>query len=293
VAVAGCAATPAGKQAMPAVDDADAIQVVRIHTLGPDGPVAARCGVKNDRGTSEILSPGVAEVFRSAKPLEVLCFAPGYRIAMRSIESTGDVIGPAATGVVAGGTMTAIAALPLLTVPVFGPFMYAGAVGSGALVGGAVNAADKHSQGKIYSYPPSAVMTLVPEDALPGAAVRPARPLLAADPVPPAAAGGLSAASMAAASPMGVPRSAVVAAPRPIQHEVPPFPAEAAQAGLTEGRVRARVAIDDAGNVTRVDVLEARPPGIFDRVVTETLARWKFARGDASRSFETEVEFRR
>ena len=173
--LAGCASAPANKEPAAAVQDLDALQVVRIETIGPEGQVRARCGVKNDRGSSEILAPGVAEVIRSARPLEVLCFSQGYRIAMRSLESTGDVLGSAATGVVAGGAVSAVAALPLLTVPVFGPFMYAGAVGASALLGGAVNAADKHSEGKIYSYPPSVLISMVPESALIGS-VTPAQP---------------------------------------------------------------------------------------------------------------------
>ena len=130
--LAGCASEPAKQAAGPApaaaVQDFDALQIVRIDTIGPEGVVRARCGVKNDRGSSEILAPGVAEVLRSARPLEVLCFAQGYRIAMRSLQSGGDVLGPAATGAMTGGA-TRGAALPLLAVPVFGPFMYARAVG--------------------------------------------------------------------------------------------------------------------------------------------------------------------
>jgi TonB family protein len=293
--VAACASAPAPKEAAPAIQDPEAIQVVRIQTLGPEGPVAARCGVKNDRGSSEILAPGVAEVIRSPRPLEVLCFAQGYRIAMRSLESTGDVIGPAATGVVTGGAVGAVAALPLLAVPVFGPLMYAGVVGGGALLGGAVNAADKHTQGKIYSYPPSAIVTLVPENAPIGASLQAAalnRPLTATDPVPSPAAPGLSAAPLAASAPFMIPRTP--SEPLfPLSHQVPQFPAEAAQAGVSEGRVRARLEIDGEGNVTRVSILEARPERVFDRAVTETLGRWKFARGVGSRQFETEVEFRR
>jgi len=79
----------------------------------------------------------------------------------------------------------------------------------------------------------------------------------------------------------------------PIAHEVPLFPAEAVQAGVSDGRVRARLDIDSEGNVTRVHVVEARPERVFDRAVTETLARWRFARGAPNRQFDTEIEFRR
>jgi len=32
---------------------------------------------------------------------------------------------------------------------------------------------------------------------------------------------------------------------------------------------------------------------VFDRAVSETLMRWKFARGSDNRRFEAEIEFRR
>lgn len=290
---AGCASAPPKKEAAPAVQDADAIQVVRIETVGPAGRVNARCGVKNDRGSSEILSPGVAEVVRSAKPLEILCFTGGYRIAMRSLESGGDIVGPAATGVVAGGAVTAVAALPLLAVPVFGPLMYAGAVGSGALVGGAVNAADKHNEGKIYSYPPSVIVTMIPEDAPIGAAQKAealAQAPTTAAPMPPTAAVGLSASPAPPVAPMIALRTPPL---MPVVHEVPAFPEEVAKSGLHEGRVRAQLDIDAEGNVTRVQVVEAKPERVFDRAVIDTLGRWKFERGAPARRFDTEIEFRR
>jgi len=294
VLAAGCASAPPVKEAAaPAVQDADAIQIVRVETVGPTGRLNARCGVKNDRGSSEILAPGVAEVLRSAKPLEILCFTGGYRIAMRSLESTGDVVGPAATGAMAGGAMTAVAALPLLAVPVFGPFMYAGAVGSGALVGGAVNAVDKHTQGKIYTYPPSVIITMVPEDGPIGAAQKVqgyAQPPMSAEPIPQAAVAGLSASPAPPVAPMMSLRTPPL---MPVVHEVPAFPEEVAKAGLHEGRVRAQLDIDAEGTVTNVQVIEAKPEGVFDRAVVEALRRWKFARGAPARRFDTEIEFRR
>lgn len=308
--LAACASAPGTKDAVPAVQDHETLQIVRIETLGPAGPVSARCGVKNDRGSSEILAPGVAEVIRSPRPLEVLCFAQGFRIAMRSLDSAGDVIGPAATGVVTGGAVSAVAALPLLAVPVFGPLMYMGVVGGGALLGGAVNAADKHSAGKIYSYPPSAVISMVPESSTTGASFQVAahaRALTATEPVPAASTPSLAATPVAIAAPMQAPNAMTAPAPAPfrvaaagpaaplpllpVSHEVPAFPAEAA--GVSRGVVRARLAIDGDGNVTTVQIVEARPERVFDRAVTETLARWKFPGGSAGRQFDAEIEFRR
>lgn len=301
-AVAGCAATPEAGRPAVAVQDPDAIQVVRIETVGPAGTVSgARCGVKNDRGSSEILAPGVAEVIRSAKPLEILCFLPGYRVAMLSVESGGDVIGSAATGVVAGGAVSAVAALPLLGVPVVGPLMYMGAVGGSALLGGAINAADKHTQGKIYSYPPSVLVRMTPQDG-PAAfqvAARPApleAPAALPAPHPMARPAPLSASPGAplpvpAAAPAAVAPQALAMAP--LEHALPEFPLEAARAGVESGHVTARLSIDRSGRVTAVRIVESQPPRVFDRAVSDTLARWRFAPGPDARTFDAEIAFKR
>lgn len=300
-AMAGCAATPEAGRPAVAVQDPDAIQVVRIETVGPGGTVSgARCGVKNDRGSSEILAPGVAEVIRSAKPLEILCFVPGYRVAMLSVESGGDVIGPAATGVVAGGAVSAVAALPLLGVPVVGPLMYMGAVGGSALLGGAINAADKHSQGKIYSYPPSVLVRMTPQEGAAAfqVAARPA-PLEAPAALPsPNPIARPAPLAVSPSAPLPVPAAAPAAALQPlamapIEHALPEFPLEAARAGVDGGRVTARLSIDRSGRVTSVRILESQPPRVFDRAVSDTLARWRFAPGPDARTFDAEIEFKR
>jgi protein TonB len=318
-AIAGCASAPE-KEGKPAavVQDAEALQLVKIETVSAAGPVAgARCGVKNDRGGSEIVSPGVAEVIRSSKPLEILCFLQGYRVAIQSLESTGDVVGPAATGAVVGAGVSAIAALPLLAIPVMGPFMYAGAVGGSALLGGTINAADKHSKGKIYSYPPAILVRMVAYDQqAPGApafqiaarsapveeTVQPAA-LTAQQPLAQPSLIGAAPAAVAPAAPAPVASMmlASVATPRgaaeppvvPIAHVIPEFPAEATAAGVSEGRVRAQLEIDGDGNVRSVRIMEAQPMRVFDRAVSETLMRWKFARGSDNRRFEAEIDFRR
>jgi TonB family protein len=316
VALCGCATTPdKEKKPVAVVSDPEALQLVKIETVSATGPVVgARCGVKNDKGGSEIVTPGVAEVVRSARPLEILCFVQGYRVAIQSIDSSGDVIGPAATGMLAGGALSGVVALPLLTVPVMGPFMYAAAVGGSALLGGAVNAADKHIQGKIYSYPPALLVTMVPYDTHnPGAAfqiaaarpvvsetVAPA-PLEAARPSPQPAAAPLAPA-LPAASPSPPPPAMMLTAMTarsveppvvPVSHVIPEFPDEAARAGVTQGRVRAQLEIGADGNVTAVRILESQPGRVFDRTVNETLMRWKFAQGTANRRFDAEIEFRR
>ena len=60
-----------------------------------------------------------------------------------------------------GGWVSALAATPLLAIPVFGPFIYAGAVGGSALLGGTVNAVLDHNKGTPYRYPDLIVLPLV------------------------------------------------------------------------------------------------------------------------------------
>jgi TonB family protein len=313
---AGCESTPARKDAA-VVQDPEAIQLVKIEAISAAGPVAgARCGVKNDKGGSEIVTPGVAEVLRSARPLEILCFLPGYRVAIQSIDSSGDIIGPAATGAVLGGGVSAIVALPLLTIPIMGPFMYAGAVGGSALLGGTINAADKHVKGKIYSYPPALLVTMIAYDtpnapAFQIAAARPAVSEAIVQPAPlaspatmqpaaPPSAPAVPAAPIVASPPPPAMMLASLGTPRgveppvvPLSHVIPEFPDAAAKAGVGAGRVRAQLEIDAEGNVAAVRIMEAQPGHVFDNAVTETLAKWKFARGAPDRRFEAEIEFRR
>ena len=315
--LAGCASEPAKKDVV--MTDTEALQLVKIETVSSEGPVnGARCGVKNDRGGSEIVSPGVAEVIRSAKPLEILCFLQGYRVAIQSLESTGDVVGSAATGALFGGGVSAIAALPLLTIPIMGPFMYAGAVGGSALLGGTINAVDKHSKGKIYSYPPAILVRMVAYDPQnPGAAAfqiaarnAPAEEttqptaLASPQPISPPAAVNSAAPAVAPGTPAQAPVASMMLASSsmqrsaeppvvPVSHVIPEFPAEATSAGVAEGRVRAQLEIDADGNVRTVRIMEAQPMRVFDRAVSETLMRWKFARGSDNRRFDAEIEFRR
>ncbi len=79
----------------------------------------------------------------------------------------------------------------------------------------------------------------------------------------------------------------------PVTREPVEFPREAVKAGVDKGEVKVKVIVDAAGAVTDVQILEARPPRIFDRAVRSSLAKWKFNAGDANRSYETLIEFKR
>lgn len=73
----------------------------------------------------------------------------------------------------------------------------------------------------------------------------------------------------------------------------PEFPREAVQAGADKGTVKARMTVDGAGEVVRVEILAAEPRRVFDRAVVKTLSQWRFNVGSAGRHVEINVNFSR
>ena len=73
----------------------------------------------------------------------------------------------------------------------------------------------------------------------------------------------------------------------------PEFPKEAVQAGIDRGHVKARMTLDAAGEVSRVEIVDANPRRVFDRAVMRTLAQWRYNTGEANRVAEVDVEFQR
>jgi protein TonB len=82
-------------------------------------------------------------------------------------------------------------------------------------------------------------------------------------------------------------------ATRLVSRVEPEFPTEALRANVEHGTVKARMTLDGAGNVTRVEIVEASPRRIFDRSVTRALSQWRYSEGDPGRTVESEVDFRR
>jgi protein TonB len=80
---------------------------------------------------------------------------------------------------------------------------------------------------------------------------------------------------------------------RVVSRVEPEFPREALQSGAEKGRVRARMTVSAAGEVVRVEIVEAEPRRVFDRAVMKTLALWRFDNGADGRSVEIDVDFRR
>jgi protein TonB len=103
------------------------------------------------------------------------------------------------------------------------------------------------------------------------------------------------------ANPPPAPRTEVaIAKPQPVaattrlvQRVEPEFPREAIQAGAEKGLVQARLTLDERGNVTRVEVLEANPRRVFDRSVIRALSQWRYTDGAAGRNVEVEIAFKK
>lgn len=76
-----------------------------------------------------------------------------------------------------------------------------------------------------------------------------------------------------------------------ISKDAPPFPSDALDEGITSGSVKVRLSVAADGSVSKVDILEANPKGIFDKAVMRTLTRWKYEPG-AAETIETLISFK-
>jgi protein TonB len=98
------------------------------------------------------------------------------------------------------------------------------------------------------------------------------------------------------------PPETYVIAPPPVV-EAPPAPPKPAvrrgivrlsgddPAGVSKGRVVARLQIDEKGNVTDVNITQSEPRGVFDKAVRAALERWKFKAEGEKYVGEVEINF--
>ena len=56
---------------------------------------------------------------------------------------------------------------------------------------------------------------------------------------------------------------------------LPVYPPDALKKG-EEGVVRVHLLVSAAGTVSRIEIAESNPPGVFDQIVEETLKQWRF-----------------
>lgn len=145
--------------------------------------------------------------------------------------------------------------------------------------------------------PPAPVPAATPSPSAPAPSPAPSASTIPAPPatVAPAPAKAAPVApAVAAARPAPTPAPApALAAPKLRNRTDLVFPREAMQAGIDAGLVKARMTLDGAGNVTRVDVVDANPRRVFDRAVVRSLSEWKYDEGASGRTVTVELEFRR
>src|SRR5688572_13810364 len=138
--------------------------------------------------------------------------------------------------------------------------------------------------------PPAAAKAATPPPPVAAAPASPA-PARAEPPKPvaqPAAPAPTTAAAAAAPPPAPAqkvdlavarptaPAPETAGPPRLLTRVDPDFPREASQAGADTGLVKARMTLDSAGGVTRVEVVEANPRRVFDRAVVRALSQWRY-----------------
>ena len=77
-----------------------------------------------------------------------------------------------------------------------------------------------------------------------------------------------------------------------ISRRAPPFPVEGVRQGFQTGFVKARLTIDARGNVTNVEIVEAKPIPAFGRETRLTLKDWKFNPGVPNRTYDIVISFK-
>ena len=102
----------------------------------------------------------------------------------------------------------------------------------------------------------------------------PSEPVISAPSITPPAEPHVIAPPAPPAPP--APKPAIRKGITPISKVDPVYPREAIRAGVAKGKVVARLFIDEKGLVTEVRIVEADPPGVFDKEVRRALALWKF-----------------
>jgi len=102
----------------------------------------------------------------------------------------------------------------------------------------------------------------------------PSEPVISAPSITPPAEPHVIAPPAPPAPP--APKPAIRKGITPISKVDPIYPREAIRAGIARGKVVARLFIDEKGLVTEVRIVEADPPGVFDKEVKRALAQWKF-----------------
>ena len=103
----------------------------------------------------------------------------------------------------------------------------------------------------------------------------------------------LLVALLALSPALPAPVSADMGDPRPMTRLTPDYPLGALTRGI-EGSVLLEYTVDKSGRVVAPRVLEATPPGVFDRAALRALSRWRFHPHDgAAKLMKIRLTFRR
>lgn len=99
-------------------------------------------------------------------------------------------------------------------------------------------------------------------------------------------------AALLAISPIST-ASADLDGPRPITRETPEYPFAALRHGV-EGWVVLEYTVNERGQVIKPRIIEATPPGVFDRAALKALSRWRYeARNAEPTTMKVKLTFRR
>ncbi len=121
------------------------------------------------------------------------------------------------------------------------------------------------------------VQPYVPPPDIPAPTPAPEAPVIQSTPVPPPEPYVIApppppVVIAPPAPPKPAVQQAAVACP---DQEKPPIPREAFRRNIERGEVVAMLTIDEKGSVIDVNITSSNPPGMFDRVVKDTLGGWK------------------
>ncbi|MEM9810308.1 MAG: energy transducer TonB [Pseudomonadota bacterium] len=84
--------------------------------------------------------------------------------------------------------------------------------------------------------------------------------------------------------------STAAAEPAVVKAVAPDYPRAAERRDL-EGYVIVSIDVDSDGNVTKVSVIDADNPGIFDSAAMRAVERWKFSSGDPVTGMKKKIVF--
>jgi protein TonB len=134
--------------------------------------------------------------------------------------------------------------------------------------------------------PPPPEQPYIPPPDIPPP-VTPAEPVIAAPTITPPPAPYV----ITPPPPPAPPKPAIRKGVAPTYRVNPVYPREALKAGVSEGRVVARLDVDLKGLVSAVRIIESNPPRVFDREVIRALSQWKFEPDTEPYIAEIEITF--